>query len=77
MQLYLAHDREECQPTCEVFSSEEIECIESIENKQIKTTEKTINPYPKEKLSWACWIIVRLGGWKGNPKQRPPGPILL
>jgi hypothetical protein len=77
MQLYLAHDREECQPTCEVFSSEEIECLESLEKKQIKTTEKTINPYPKEKLSWACWIIARLGGWKGNPKQRPPGPILL
>lgn len=77
MQLYLAYDREECQPTCEVFGSEEIECLESIEKKQIKNTEKTINPYPKEKLSWASWIIARLGGWKGNPKQRPPGPILL
>lgn len=77
MQTYLAYGREECQPTSEVFTSEEIECLQSIEKNQIKTTEKTINPFTKEKLSWASWIIARLAGWKGNPKQRPPGPILL
>lgn len=77
MQLYLSYNREECQSTTEVFSIEEIECLETIEKKHIKTSAKTNNPYLKEKLSWACWIIARLGGWKGNQKQRPPGPILI
>ena len=77
MQLYLAYDREESQPTAEVFSHDEIGCLEMIEQKHIVKTEKTSNPFPKEKLAWASWIIARLGGWKGNSKQRRAGPILL
>jgi hypothetical protein len=77
MQLYLAYGREESQPTAEVFSDEEICCLEMIEQKYIVKTEKTSNPFPKEKLAWASWIIARLGGWKGNSKQRRAGPIML
>jgi hypothetical protein len=77
MQLYLAYDREESQPTAEVFNEEEIRCLEMIEKKHIIKTEKINNPFPKEKLAWASWIIAHLGGWKGNSKQRRAGPILL
>lgn len=77
MQLYLAYGREESQPTVEVFTNEEISCLEMIEKKHLVKTEKTNNPFPKEKLAWASWIIARLGGWKGNSKQRRAGPILL
>jgi hypothetical protein len=77
MQLYLAYGKEESQPTAEVFSETEILCLEMIEKKYITKTEKASNPFPKEKLAWASWIIARLGGWKGNSKQRRAGPILL
>lgn len=77
MQLYLAYGEEQSQPTNEVFSEEEIQCLEVIEKKHIIKTENTNNPFPKEKLAWASWIIARLGGWKGNNKQRRAGPILL
>ena len=77
MQLYLAYGREDSQDTNEVFNEDEIMCLQTIQSNQLKNTEQTANPYPKEKLAWASWIIARLGGWKGNPRQRPPGPILL
>ncbi|MEW7280975.1 hypothetical protein ABW636_20470 [Aquimarina sp. 2201CG1-2-11] len=35
------------------------------------------NPYPREGLSWATWVIARLAGWSGYASQRPPGPITL
>ena len=38
---------------------------------------KVKNNHSHKKLSWAAWIIARLGGWKGNHKQRPPGPITI
>jgi hypothetical protein len=77
MQLYLAYGEEQCQPTNEVFSEEEIKCLEVIETKHIIKTQNTNNPFPKEKLAWASWIIARLGGWKGNNKLPRAGPILL
>lgn len=77
MQLYLAYDREESQPTAEVFSEEEIRFLGMIEANHISMTEHTKNPFSKERLAWASWIIARLGGWKGNSKQRKAGPILL
>lgn len=77
MQLYLACDVEESQPIEEVFDEEEIKCLQTIQDKQIKKTPKTTNPFNPRKLSWASWIIARLGGWKGNNKQRKAGPIII
>ena len=77
MQLYLAYDVEESQPIEEVFDEEEIKCLQTIDDKQIKKTSKTLNPFNPKKLSWASWIIARLGGWKGNNKQRKAGPLII
>jgi hypothetical protein len=77
MQLYLAYDMEESQPIQEIFEEEEIACLKVIEAKHIKKTPNTNNPCSADKLSWASWIIARLGGWKGNKKQRKPGPIIM
>ncbi len=38
---------------------------------------KQKNPHAKNSLSWAAWIIARLGGWKGYASERPPGPITM
>lgn len=77
MQLYLAYGKEDCQPLEEVFSQKEIECLKAIEKNHLPKTGKTTNPYAQQKLSWASWIIARLGGWKGNSNQRAAGPIII
>jgi hypothetical protein len=77
MQLYLAYDVEESQSIEEVFDELEVKCLRSIQENYIKKTDQTNNPYSPKRLSWASWIIVRLGGWKGNKKQRKAGPIII
>ena len=77
MQLLLAYGNEESQPIKEVFSSEEITCLKVLANKMEQKKTQNKNNYPKDKLSWASWVIARLGGWKGYTKQRPPGPITM
>jgi hypothetical protein len=77
MQLYLAYGNEDAQELTEVFNQEEISCLKAIEKNHLPKTGKMNNPYPKNKLSWASWIIARLGGWKGNSNQQPAGPIII
>lgn len=75
MQMMLAYDNEEAQPVDEVFDSKELQCMRVLQE-QLQT-DKIKNSYNKQTLSWATWIIARLGGWKGTSKERPPGPICL
>jgi hypothetical protein len=77
MQLYLAYDVEESQPVSEVFSESELKCLTNIHDNYIAKTDNTANPYNPQRLAWASWIIARLGGWKGNRKQRRAGPIII
>ena len=77
IQLLLAYGNEESQPITEVFSSEEIVCLEVLANKMEQKETQVKNNYSKDKLSWASWVIARIGGWKGYTKQRPPGPITM
>lgn len=77
IQLLLAYGNEESQPIKEVFSSEEIICLRVLANKMEQKKTQVQNNYSDEKLSWASWVIARLGGWKGYTKQRPPGPITM
>jgi len=72
MQLLLAYENEESQCIEEVFSEKEICCLREIALKEIIN-----HRYESSKLAWASDIIARLGGWKGNPRQRPPGPITM
>lgn len=48
----------------EIFESEEIKLLELINPKMEGRTKKSKNPYDPHHLSWASWIIARLGGWK-------------
>ena len=77
LQLLLSYGNEESQPIKEVFSSEEIICLRVLSNKMEQKKTQVQNNYSIEKLSWASWVIARLGGWKGYTKQRPPGPITM
>jgi hypothetical protein len=77
MQLLLAYDNEQSQPIEEVFDRGEIKCLEQLNKKLQGSTEKSQNKNNINSLSWATWIIARLGGWKNYNSKRPPGPIIL
>lgn len=77
MQMLLAYDNKESQPIEQVFDTGEIKCLKMLNIKLQGDTEKTRNNNDPKKLSWATWIIAKLGGWKGYNIKRPPGPITL
>jgi len=78
MQLVKARDGQTGQTIQEAFTSQEIECIHQLNAPLEGKTDKLKNPYPKNSLAFAAWVIARLGGWSGYVKaQRPPGPITM
>ena len=77
MQLLLAYNNDESQPIEQVFNEEEIKCLEQVNETLQGETEKAKNKNNPKRLSWATWIIARLGGWKNYNSKRPPGPIIL
>lgn len=77
MQLLMAYNNEESQDTEEVFSKQEVRCLEMLGHQFNKEGTKVMNYHSPAKLSWASWIVARLGGWKGYEKQTPPGPITM
>lgn len=76
LQLVLARDGTTNQKTSDIFSEEEQLVLVMLLVKLEGKTEKQKNPHPKENLSWASWIIARLGGWNGYKNERPgPGTM--
>ena len=76
MQLMLAREGKE-QGITVVFNEIEQTVLRLAQKKLEGKTEKQKNPHTSEKLSWAAWIIARLGGWKGYQSESPPGPITM
>jgi hypothetical protein len=76
VQLKQAREGNGNQKVSLVFDEEQIECLEDALPKFEGKTEKQMNPYPKEHLAWAAWLIARMGGWKVYA-NRPPGVITL
>ncbi len=60
-----------------IFSDDEITVLSLISEKLKGKTALQQNPYDKEELAWASWIIARLGGWKGYRSEAAPGPITM
>lgn len=77
MQLLLAYNNEQSQPIAEVFDKAEVTCLEGLNRTLQGDTEKSKNKHDPTRLSWATWILARLGGWKNYNSKRPPGPIVL
>jgi len=75
LQLVIARDGTTKQKTVDVFNKEEQIVLAMLLTRLEGKTAKQKNPYPKENLAWATWIIARLGGWDGYTKgKHPPGP---
>jgi hypothetical protein len=77
MQLLLSYKKEDSQPIEQVFEANEITCLKAVNETLQGETEKSKNTNNPHTLSWATWIIARLGGWKNYNSKRPPGPIIL
>lgn len=77
LQLTIGRNGELRRPAKDAFEEDEIEFMEKLQPSLEGKTEKQKNPEPKGSLSWAAWIIARLGGWKGYASERPPGPITM
>jgi len=77
LQLVNARNRMDCQPTNDVFNKKEQQVLQKVNERMEGKTEKQKNPFSPDKLSWASWIIGRLGGWKGYASRKPPGPITM
>lgn len=75
LQLSQARDRKINTPASNAFTEPEIKVLEGINSTKEGKTALQKNPHPKHSLSWAAWIIARLGGWDGYPSSKPPGPI--
>lgn len=76
MQLTLARDGND-QHISIVFNEGEQKLLTKLQKTLEGKTDKQKNPHCPEKLSWAAWIIARLGGWKGYQSESPPGPITM
>lgn len=77
--LQLRQDRNgNCSKQANIcFTEEEIEFAEIVKGTLEGKTKKQKNNYDKNSLAWMCWIIARLGGWKGYQSESPPGPITI
>lgn len=63
------------RPASNIFNEKELIVLEVLLSKLEGKTLKQQNPYRQNTLSWASWIIARLGSWTCYGK--PPGPITM
>jgi len=57
----------------DLFDEEEQQCLEFLNAEVEGKTERQKNPYPRNHLAWASWVVARLGGWQVYDKKRLPG----
>ncbi|MEL7414223.1 MAG: hypothetical protein AAGJ90_22645 [Pseudomonadota bacterium] len=77
MKMISARDRDEGFVITDDFTKQQIEVLGLCLTRYQGKTQVQQNHHPPDQLSWAVWIIARMGGWKPENKQRPPGPKTL
>jgi hypothetical protein len=78
LQLVKAREGNTEQKVADVFNGKQIQLLELLHKRYEGKTKKQQNPYDKDNLAWASWIIARIGGWKGYVKSEGlPGPIVM
>jgi hypothetical protein len=75
LQLLQARDGRSAAAASLAFDAVELAALAALAPQLEGRTALQKNPHPAPSLAWAAWIIARLGGWKGYPSERPPGPI--
>lgn len=77
MALIRVRDKQSKEKASRFFSQDEQQCLKTLSKTLEGKTEKQKNRFRTGSLSWAAWIIARLGGWNGYASERPPGPITM
>jgi hypothetical protein len=75
LQLSLARDGDNNALISKFFTKQETIILNVLNSELEGETNKQQNPFKKNTLAWASWIIARLGSWSGYNSQGPPGPI--
>jgi hypothetical protein len=74
LQLLQARDGRDPQPATLTFTPNEIDALAALNQRLQGKTDRQKNPHPQASLSWAAWVIAKLGGWH-EYEAKPPGPI--
>jgi hypothetical protein len=77
MALVESRDGKNNRSASDLLTDDELILLLLICKKLEGKTEKQRNHYPKNSMSWAAWIIARLGGWNGYASEGPAGPIVM
>lgn len=77
MQLNLAREITKGRSIEVVFDQQEVLVLKKLTQKLEGATKLQKNPFSPTELSYATWVMGRLGGWKGYYSQGPPGPITI
>lgn len=77
MSLVESRDGKNNRSATDLFLNDELMVLLLLCKKLEGKTEKQKNPFNKNSMSWAAWIIARLGGWNGYKSESPPGPIVM
>jgi len=77
MSLVELRDGKNNRDAADLFTKEELILLFLVCKKLQGRTEKQKNPYVKNSMAWASWVIARLGGWNGYGSESPPGPIVM
>lgn len=75
MQLVKARDGGTKQLLTDAFEPEDQPILEALSLRLEGATARQKNPHPKGTLSFASWVIARLGGWTGYYGK--PGPQVI
>lgn len=76
MQMVMAREGKD-QSISVLFGEEEQKVLGALVKSLEGKTEKQKNPHPPNRLSWAAWIIARLGGWSGYQSDSKAGPVTM
>lgn len=77
MSLVESRDGKNNRSAADLFTEDELKVFFLLCKKLEGKTEKQKNPYVKNSMSWAAWIVARSGGWNGYASEGPPGPIVM
>jgi hypothetical protein len=71
--LIKARDGKDNVSAEKIFSDKQLIFLHALLKTLEGKTQKQKNPHQGSSMSWASWIISRLGGWKGYASERLPG----